>query len=182
MVLGYVAGAGGALGVPLTRTVATLLDSKKGSLTNRAQCAKEHMNNDLNLGLKLSVPAAAGVVAVCKPDLATKLAAKAGNYITYGVKEAVKLFSKGGAKGQIAKAIGYMAKHPTRTGVAGLALTAGLWVLNSIVNHANKNGRINQKYEDAARIESQTKNVVLENPAYKNQVMEFYKNGGRGIY
>ena len=52
-------------------------------------------------------------------------------------------------------------KNPAKYGAAGVIAAAGLYMLDKLFNYANKQGRIDQKYEDAAKIESSTKNVVL---------------------
>lgn len=146
--------------------VATLLDSRKGSLTNRAECAKEHFKNDINTAVKLGVPVAGiAYVAVKKPGLLTKIFVK-------GAKEVGKLFAKFGKKltnkkgfsliGKgLSKAAAFIAKHPVSTGVGGAIAAAGIYLLNTVAKYANKEGRIEQKYEDAAKIESSTKNLVL---------------------
>ena len=55
-----------------------------------------------------------------------------------------------------------MLKNPTKAGVVGLSIAAGFYAIDTLMTWANKKGKIDQKYEDAAKIESQTKNIVLE--------------------
>ena len=153
-------------GVVTGHGVATLLDSRKGSLTNRAECAKEHFKNDLSTAVKLGVPAAGvAYVAVKKPGLLTKLATK-------GAKEVGKLFAKLGKKltstkgfsviGKgLSKAASFIAKHPVKTGIGGAIAAGAIYLLSTVEKYANKEGRIDQKYEDAAKIEGSTKNIIL---------------------
>ena len=55
----------GGLGLGATglgyRIGSTLVDNKKGSLTNRADCAAEKIKNDTSATLKLAVPVSAGI-------------------------------------------------------------------------------------------------------------------------
>ena len=57
---------------PTAHAAVTMIDSKKGSMTNRAECAKEHFKNDLKYGAAIAVPAAgvagAAVYAGLKPN------------------------------------------------------------------------------------------------------------------
>ena len=126
--------------------VYTFVDGTKGSMTNRTQCAKEHFKNNLKYNLQASALGIAGGVVAFKPSIATKLAT--------GVSKLA------GAVG-LNKMAAAIAKNPKKYGIVGLA-TAGVIALTSLVqSHAYKAGQIDQKYTDAAAIESQTKNVVL---------------------
>ena len=115
-------------------------------MTNRTQCAKEHIKNNCKYGLQLSALGAAGAAVVIKPSIAAKLAT--------GISKLA------GAVG-LNKAAAAIAKNPKKFGLLGLG-AEGVMALTSLVqSHAYKAGQIDQKYTDAAAIESQTKNVVL---------------------
>lgn len=132
--------------IAMTSPVLTFVDSTKGSMTNRAQCAKEHFKNNLDRDLKASlIGVGAGVVAI-KPSIATKLG------------KGISKLAKASGLGKIAAKI---AKNPKAYGVAGLAVAGGLALLKLVQDHAYKAGQIDQKYTDSAAIESQTKNVIL---------------------
>lgn len=163
--------------------VSTLLDKDKGSMTNRWECAKEHAKNDFTNGSKILLTSAsvAGLTAlaakgkrIAELDTALKTApkifkpnnmSKVCQAIYKGMGKLGngigKVASKLGAKGLAEKIM----KNPTKAGLAGIALAAGLYILNKTANYFTQKGRIDQKYEDAAKIESQTKNIVLENLA-----------------
>lgn len=138
------------------RVVPTLVDSKKGSLTNRIDCLAEKTKNDVNLGLKLGIPAAV-IFANHKlrPGALTKDGAKAAQYLG---KVAAKLAAKFPKVGILSK----IATNPVKYGKIGLLVGAGAYVLNALLGHANKDGKIDQKYNDAAALENIGKNVVLE--------------------
>ena len=149
--------------VSSAHAAATMFDPKKGSMTNRAECAKEHFKNDFKYGMAIGLPTA-GVVATAavarlKPNSSimkkiTSYAAKAANGLG-------KLFGKVTSK--IAPKLSEkILKNPAKFGVIGLLAAGGVYVLNQVSKWANNAGRIDQKYEDAAKIEGTTKNVVLE--------------------
>lgn len=146
------------IGLATGHAAVTMLDASKGSLTNRAQCAKEHFKNDVQTGLKVATMGAGtvGVAYAVKHSPKAAKAAKTG--ATYLGKGIGKLATKLGASKFGAK---ILANAP-KAGVAAVAIAAGAYVLDALLNHANKAGRINQKYEDAAKIEGTTKNVVLD--------------------
>lgn len=128
-----------------TSPVYTMVDKSKGSFTNRTQCAKEHFKNNLAMNTKVAVLAGGSVLAVAtKPKLVTTVAAKIGQLA---------------AKVPLLKNI---ITNPTRAGKIGLAAAVGLSLLHVIQKHTYKAGQIDQKYTDAAKIESQTKNIILE--------------------
>jgi len=163
MVLGYAVGLGAGMGVASGRAVTTLFDKKKGSFTNRTECAAEHMKNDTNFALKTAVVGgAAAYTAIKKPKFVLNIAKELGSAVG---KFADKLSNTKIAK-HIAPALQKIAekvgKNPTKAGVIGMVALAGLYLLNTVEKHDYKQGRIDQKYEDAAKIESQTKNVVLK--------------------
>lgn len=126
--------------------VYAFVDGTKGSMTNRTQCAKEHFKNNAKFYLGTTA-LSAGITAVAvKPTIATKLAT--------GI-------------GKLAKAVGLdkmataIAKNPKKFGALGVGIAAVLGFTSIVQSHAYKAGQIDQKYTDAAAIESQTKNVVL---------------------
>ena len=137
-----------------------LLDPKKGSFTNRVDCAKETFKNDLKYVLSLTVPAAAcTTAAIVKPGIFTKTATALGN-------AAGKVFSKLGSKlgstgvktAQLAQKI---LKNPAKFGKLGLIAAGALYLADRICKHEYKAGQIDQKYTDSAAVETQTKRVVL---------------------
>lgn len=149
------------IGLATGHAAVTMLDASKGSLINRAQCAKEHFKNDVQTGLKVAT-VGAGTVGI---SYAAKHSSKVAKAVTYGAT------TIGKAIGHIAKKLGAtefatkLLKNPLgqkRLGIMAVGITAGAYVLDTLLNHANKAGRINQKYEDAAKIEGTTKNVVLD--------------------
>ena len=149
------------IGVAIGHAAAIMLDRSKGSMTNRAQCAKEHFKNDMKTGLKIGT-VGAGAVGVA---YAAKHSPKVAKAVTYGAK------TIGKAIGHSAKKVGAkdfatkLLKNPLgqkRLGALAVGIAAGAYVLDTLFNYANKAGRINQKYEDAAKIEGTTKNVVLD--------------------
>lgn len=158
----------GGLGLGATglgyRIGTTLVDNKKGSLTNRADCAAEKIKNDTSATLKLAVPAGvvAGVAAT-KPSLLTKIGQAGVKYIREGAKALGKLFknpTNAVTKG-IANALNAIKRAPKKYGKIGLAIAAGAYVLNAITKHAYNDGKIEQKYNDTGAIENATKNLVL---------------------
>ncbi len=145
--------------------VQTLLDSKKGSLTNRVDCAKEHAKNDIKTGVQIALPVAAfTAVGVAKPSilktiatktgtLASKISGKLGGWLTKIAPKASKALNQGAL---------FLSKNAYKAGAVGLIATGALYVLNKALNHAEQKGKIDQKYEDAAAIECHTKNIVLQ--------------------
>ena len=148
--------------------VQALLDSKKGSLTNRVDCAKEHVKNDLKTGVQIGVPAAGvAVVALKKPGLLKTLAVKTGEFAGKAASALgngiTKIAPKAGTKvsAALANAAGYLSKNAYKAGAIGLIAAGGLYVLNKLLNHAETKGRIDQKYNDTGAIENATKHLVL---------------------
>lgn len=129
-----------------------MFDSSKGSMTNRYQCAKEHFKNNFSAALSGAAIGAAGcagiIVAKKQPKIYLKVADKLGkllgksNTIAKHIPDALK-------RGKVGLAV-----------AGAIALTGAL--INAIASHSYKSGQIDQKYTDAAKIESQTKNLVLE--------------------
>lgn len=155
--LGY--GAAGATVGVAARTIPTLLDSKKGSLTNRVDCAKEHIVNDSKAVLETAIPAAGvGIVAMKKPELLTQVANVVGKSIGKAGKWLAAKMPKGGfGTGLLNKVL----KNPAKAGGIGLAIAGGLYLINRLCNHARNEGKIEQKYNDTGAIENATKNLVL---------------------
>lgn len=136
----------------------TMLDSSKGSITNRALCAKEHAKNDLKTGLKLVTVGAGAVGTAYAAKHSAKFASGLKIGATYIGKGIGKLATKLGATKIGAK---ILANAP-KAGLIGVGIAAGAYVLDTVFSYANKAGRIDQKYEDSAKIEKASKNVVLE--------------------
>lgn len=144
----------------------TMADKNKGSLTNRYQCAQEHFKNDLNLTLKEYAAATAAGGAVFAT--AAKNGTKAAKFVETVFTKPVGMLIKTGMS-KLAKATGaspevltkFTKLNPAKLGAAGIFVAAGLSIIGALISHANKRGKIDQKYDDAAKIESQTKNVVL---------------------
>lgn len=153
----------GAVGVP-ARVIPTLLDNKKGSLTNRADCAAEKIKNDANATLKLVVPAGvvAGVAAT-KPGLLTKMGQTGVKYLRKGATALGKLFKNptNAVTKAIANALNAIKRAPKKYGKIGLTIAAAAYVLSAITKHARNDGKIDQKYNDTGAIENATKNLVL---------------------
>ena len=139
---------------------AALTDKSKGSLNNRLNCAGEHIKNNLRTGLPIAAATAAGtVVALTKPTLATKIATTVGKGIgSIGKFLADKVFKGGLGTGVLKKVLA----NPTKAGAIGIAAAGGMWVLNKLLKHSYTAGQIDQKYTDAAILEAQSKNIVLE--------------------
>lgn len=146
------------IGLATGHAGAIMLDRRKGSMTNRAQCAKEHFKNDMKTGLKLWAVGGAGVGTVYAVGNSAKAAKAVKTGATCLGKVLGKLATKLGASKFGAKILA----HAPKAGMAAIAIAAGAYVLDTIVSHANKTGRIDQKYEDSAKIEETTKNVVLD--------------------
>ena len=146
------------------RTVTTLADNKKGSLTNRVDCANEKIKNDASATLKLGVPAAviAGT-AVAKPGLLSRIGITAAKYLGKGAKALGKLFKKpsNSLTKAVSKVLTTIQKNPVKYGKIGLILAAVAYALNTITKHARNDGKIDQKYNDTGAIENATKNLVL---------------------
>lgn len=164
--LGKVAVAGlglSAAGVG-ARVIPTLLDNKKGSLTNRADCAAEKIKNDATAVTKLAVPTAvvAGT-AIAKPGLLSQIGLTAAKYIGMGANALGKLFKNptNSLTKSISKVLTTIQKNPVKYGKIGLAVATALYGLNAITKHARNDGKIDQKYNDTGAIENATKNLVL---------------------
>jgi len=154
------------VGLTSAHVIRTLLDPNKGSMTNRIDCAKEHAKNDVVNGSKIllaggAVAGTAALVHAGKSGTSTAVAGKAATYVTkamtYVGNGMAKIATKLKATGLAEK----LAKHPTKAGLAALAVAGGVYILDRAIDFFTTKGRIDQKYEDAAAIESSTKNVVL---------------------
>lgn len=141
------------------RVASSLCDKNKGSLTNRIDCTAEKVKNDASLGLKLGVPVGVGLVAnKVKPGILGKVGTKCAEYLG---KVAAKLAAKFPKAGLLTKVTTAISKNPMKYGIIGLVAGTGLYALNALLDHANKDGKIDQKYNDAAALENMSKNVVL---------------------
>ncbi len=144
----------------LAHGMSTMLDKNKGSMTNRFDCAKEHVKNDTKTSVKMAVPVAAlaGAAYIKHAKPATKMAqviAKMPKVLGQGIGKFLKALKVNTVAEKVLK-------NPTKAGVVGLSIAAGFYAIDTLMTWANKKGKIDQKYEDAAKIESQTKNIVLE--------------------
>lgn len=123
----------------------TMVDKSKGSFTNRAQCAKEQFVNNLKMGAQASLIAGVPTATVLfAPKASTKIATKTGELLAKlpGLKNIIK--------------------NPTKAGKIGILTALGIGLYNVVANGIYKAGQIDQKYTDSAKIESQTKNVILK--------------------
>jgi hypothetical protein len=67
-------------------------------------------------------------------------------------------------------------KNPTKAGATVIGTTLGLNLLYAIYKFANNKGKIDQKYDDAAKIESTTKNVILDDDKFTEDCVYPYDN------
>ena len=168
----------------------TMFDSTKGSMTNRYQCAKEHFKNNLEYGLKGAClgAATAGVsyAAIKNPTKVNNLAAKIGKFFT---KNKLTKLPKGAIEKRIDPKIvdkllkpSYLKKGKAALLLGGIALFGGALV-HLIAKSSYKSGQIDQKYKKKKKIESQTKNVILENKLAAAEAKDatLAKNA-RGLY
>lgn len=134
--------------------IAVMVDGTKGSLTNRAECAKEHFKNNLKANANYALLGATAGAAIAFPKHTNKIAAKAGT--TFG-----NVLSKMGTKIANSKITQSIIKNPTKAGkLAFLAVGLG-YLMNTIQQHAFKAGQIDQKYTDTAALESHSKKIIL---------------------
>ena len=160
-------------GILMCNGVAPYFDSTKGSLTNRYQCSKEHIKNDLvttaksTLTLTAGGAAAVGTLASKNTILGAKAFTKVG-----------KLLQKIGVANltNVAKAGKY--------GILGLIGAATVGTLSYLISkNIYKKGQIDQKYTDSAKIESTTKNVILEDAKrMRNMSSVGVDNEGNPVY
>lgn len=158
------AGLGTGVAGAAIRTGQTLADNRKGSLTNRADCAAKKVANDTNAVARLALPAGAvALTAAVKPGLLSKIGLKGAKYLGKGAKQLGKLFKNPGNKitQGISKALTAIQKNPKKFGKIGLIAAAGLYALKTITKHAENEGRIDQRYNDTGAIENATKHLVL---------------------
>lgn len=139
----------------------SMVDSTKGSFSNRAECAKEHFKNNVGYAAK-SVALGAGTGAVAygvfkNPKLVDKAAVKTGDFL---VKFANKL-----AKTKYFSKLGNFNFNKIKLGKAGLlalAITTFTAICNHLAaTHTYKSGQIDQKYTDVAILEKNAKNPLL---------------------
>ena len=134
--------------------------NNKGSLNNRFNCAKEHIKNDLKYELPVAaVTTAATAAAIIKPKPLVNAVKVLGEGIgQVGKFLANKVFKGGFGTGILDKVL----KNPTKAGVIGLGIAGLAWLMNLQAKHSYNAGKIDQKYTDAAILESQSKNIVLD--------------------
>lgn len=133
---------------------AVMIDGTKGSLTNRAECAKEHFKNNFKKHLTYSAIGATTATALLMPKTTNKVA----KFIGKGFGNILSHLGSKIANSKIAQSI---IKNPTKAGKYALIATGLGIVLKTIQDHAYTAGQIDQKYTDSAAIESQTKRIVL---------------------
>lgn len=160
MVAGLLPIAGvGTLGLG-GRVINTLADKKKGDISNKLNCLSDHIQNDSQAGLALGVPT--GIVAgtaIAKPSVLTKLANATGKVIGKLGTFIQKHITKSGLteNGFLTKIL----KNPTKAGAIGLIGAGVAYALNVITKHSEKAGRIDQLYEDKAKLEAASKTTLL---------------------
>jgi hypothetical protein len=149
------------------RIATTMADSTKGSFTNRTQCTKEHIKNDCKTTLKLSLVSGGVAAAAIKPNITEKVATYTGKRIAKLYSGAAKLlgmtkFKNGSLVETLTKVSEFTTKNAKKVGLIGLAATGVALVASALVKHAYKEGQIDQKYTDSAKIEARSKNIILE--------------------
>lgn len=149
----------GAATVVGGKAVTTLFDKDKGSMTNRVECAKEHLKNDANLVAKLGLTGGLGYVISKNPKIFKPVVTTLGKGLMSIPKAILKLLKSPKATSLAEK----LAKlNPTKVGIGGLVVAGGVYVAKALYKNILNKGKIEQKYDDAAKIESQTKNIVLD--------------------
>ncbi len=134
--------------------IAVMVDGTKGSLTNRAECAKEHFKNNLKANLNYALIGTTAGAAIAFPKQTNKVAAKVGTALG-------EVSGKMGSKIANSKIAQTIIKHPAKAGkFAFLAVGLG-YLMNTIQKHAFKAGQIDQKYTDTAALESHSKKIIL---------------------
>lgn len=139
--------------------IGSLVSKDKGDLSNRTECAVEHMKNNFKYNtanaLVMGGGAYAGYKILTKPSLYRKSLRFINKVTNKIAKKAPKVAEK-------------LTKLPGRAKVIGMI---ALPVLAAVGYLATKGtyemGKIDQKYEDLAR--------------KKQSVKEFYENGGKGV-
>lgn len=134
--------------------VAAMVDGTKGSFTNRAECAKEHFKNNFKANLNYGLIGATAGTAIAFPKATNKIATKVGT--AFG-----KVLGKMGSKIANSKIAQSIIKNPAKAGKLAFVAVGLGYLMNTIQQHAYKAGQIDQKYTDAAAIETQTKRIVL---------------------
>lgn len=137
-----------------THPAAVMVDGTKGSLTNRAECAKEHFKNNFQKHLTYGVIGGTTAAAILMPKVTNNVA----EFIGKGFGKILRNLGSKIAKSKIAQSI---IKNPTKAGKYALIATGMGIILKTVQDHAYKAGQIDQKYTDSAAIESQTKRVIL---------------------
>ena len=143
----------------ISPVIGAMVSSDKGDLSNRTECAVEHMKNNFKYNtanlLIMGGGAYTGYKVLKKPALYKK-ALKFVNKITEKIAtKAPKIAEK-------------LTKLPGKAKVLGLIAAPILLAVGYLATKGTyEMGKIDQKYEDIAR--------------RKNFVQEFYKNGGKGV-
>ncbi len=187
--------------IALTGTaIHSLFDSDKGSMSNRTECAKEHLKNDAGFLAKTGLVGGAAYIVSKNRNVFRPLVSGLGKTAAALLKKASKYMPK--LEGLANKIL----KNPTKAGVAGLVGGCAIYLVNELFKNIFKSGQIDQKYNDKAEQEAVQQEEQAVNDAKEakrqqiieqlrerqeyieklkngeNPVMEYYKNGGRGIY
>jgi hypothetical protein len=149
------------------RIATTMTDSTKGSFTNRTQCTKEHIKNDCKATLKLGLVGGGVAATAINPSFTEKVATYVGKVFAKIYSGAAKLvgmtkLKNGSLAEYLTKVSEFTTKNAKKAGLVGLAATGVALVASALVKHAYKEGQIDQKYTDAAKIEAKSKNIILE--------------------
>lgn len=131
-----------------------MVDGSKGSMTNRAECATEHFKNNVK-GTLFAGAVAATTVGV------TTAASKKPLLLAKMIRPIGKGIAKIANKLNLTNVATAAKKHPVVAGAIALGTVAAAAINLVEKSFVYKAGQIDQKYTDAAKIESQTKNVVL---------------------
>ncbi len=143
----------------ISPVIGSLVSSDKGDLSNRTECAVEHMKNNFKYNAANTLIMGGGIYAGYKVLTKPSLYKKALKFINKVTEKIAKKAPQAAEK---------LAKLPGKAKVIGMI---ALPVLAAVGYLATKGtyemGKIDQKYEDLAR--------------KKQAVKEFYENGGKGV-
>ncbi len=150
----------------------TMNANDKGSLVNRTKCAGEHLKNDLKTGLKVglvsTLTAGAGMAAYHSPAACVKVTGKAGQGVAtigkwLGKLNLGKTFAK--AANNLEKFGGKIMEKAPKYGKFAVLAGIGVLAMSAFTRIAKKQGynegKIDQKYEDNAKIEKMTGSIVV---------------------
>ena len=121
----------------------TMVDSTKGSMTNRVECAKEHMKNNFKTSATIGATGLGFGLAYSKGG-ANWLARRIGDFM------------------QKFPSLEKVVKNPVKAGKFALIAVPTAIMLNTLLKGVYKNGQIDQKYTDLANIERQKKAVIVD--------------------